>query len=784
MVCTCTGTHGGYDVLIVYASDATEWCQYLRDLFLSTRHVRKHRILSYQLEGDSAISQQELDLFAKSRSIIVLLSVELVQSFYSPPVLQSLQEALWPPHKVVKLYCGVRDCDDYLTFFEDWYQWQELTYDDEPDAYLEAVKKAISEDSGCDSVTDTETEDEKNPVYACRLAMNEEHGSSTSTADHPVVQPDRIRCGVQTTIYIIMKCRLDSKVKTEVEFSPENASSVCVLAEMENEYTISVEAPNLTSGTVPLKIYSGDLMVGETSVTYHTDMEEISSLLANAANPVQFMCQAFKIVPYSIEALDKLLTESLKKNIPASGLHLFGINQLEENDMMTNQRDEELPTLLHFSARYGLKNLTALLLTCPGALQAYSVANKYGHYPNTIAEKHGFKDLRQFIDEYVETADMLKSHIKEELMQGEEDESVYESMAHLSTDLLMKCSLNPGSDEELYESMAGFVPGAPEDLCMYNHCDILGLEASANLDPVFSEVARCFVYKVYSVLGGSMDVPDSEEGVYQRCGEDLYYSVEQDPFPQEMASRPPVPVPRPESSSPQPDNELYISKSECHKFSDGFTVVLFSETIVRPVRDLSQSSIYDPFAGMKTPGQRQLITLQEQVKMGILNVDEAVLHFKEWQLNQKKRSESFRFQQENLKRLRDSITRRQMEKQKSGKSTDLEITVPIRHSHNTLGKPECGIYEYTPRKNVFPPKKEIKRGDWKTESTSSTTSSASNRSSTRSILSVSSGMEGDSEDNEVSEASRSRSPVAHQAERLPLPLPERPPRVPPRGASR
>uniref|UniRef100_A0A8B9ZHP5 Phosphoinositide 3-kinase adapter protein 1 n=1 Tax=Anas platyrhynchos TaxID=8839 RepID=A0A8B9ZHP5_ANAPL len=762
MVCTCTGTHGGYDVLIVYASDATEWCQYLRDLFLSTRHIRKHRILSYQLEGDSAISQQELDLFVKSRSIIVLLSVELVQSFYYPPVLQSLQEALWPPHKVVKLYCGVTDCDDYLTFFEDWYQWQELTYDDEPDAYLEAVKKAISEDSGCDSVTDTETEDEKNPVYSCSLAMNEEHGSSTSTVDHPVVQPDRIRCGVQTTIYIIMKCRLDSKVKTEVEFSPENASSVCVLAEMENEYTISVEAPNLTSGTVPLKIYSGDLMVGETSVTYHTDMEEISSLLANAANPVQFMCQAFKIVPYSIEALDKLLTESLKKNIPASGLHLFGINQLEENDMMTNQRDEELPTLLHFSARYGLKNLTALLLTCPGALQAYSVANKYGHYPNTIAEKHGFKDLRQFIDEYVETADMLKSHIKEELMQGEEDESVYESMAHLSTDLLMKCSLNPGSDEELYESMAGFVPGAPEDLyveMLQSKPDTPTARDEISLNTKDSMLRKFLEGETYL---------EREENIYQRCGEDLYYSVEQDPFPQEMASRPPVPVPRPESSSPQPDNELYISKSECHKFSDVFTVVLFSETIVRPVRDLSQSSIYDPFAGMKTPGQRQLITLQEQ----------------EWQLNQKKRSESFRFQQENLKRLRDSITRRQMEKQKSGKSTDLEITVPIRHSHNTLGKPECGIYEYTPRKNVFPPKKEIKRGDWKTESTSSTTSSASNRSSTRSILSVSSGMEGDSEDNEVSEASRSRSPLAHQAERLPLPLPERPPRVPPRGASR
>lgn len=70
-------------------------------------------------------------------------------------------------------------------------------------------------------------------------------------------------------------------------------------------------------------------------------------------------------------------------------------------DLFSDQRDEELPTLLHFAAKYGLKNLTALLLTCPGALQAYSVANKHGHYPNTIAEKHGFRDLRQFIDEYV-----------------------------------------------------------------------------------------------------------------------------------------------------------------------------------------------------------------------------------------------------------------------------------------------------------------------------------------------------------------------------------------------
>lgn len=221
-----------------------------------------------------------------------------------------------------------------------------------------------------------------------------------------------------------------------------------------------------------------------------------------------------------------------------------------------------------------------------------------------------------------------------------------------------------------------------------------------------------------------------------------------------------------------------------------FYLPFFPEPLVRPWRDRPPSSIYDPFAGMKTPGQRQLITLQEQVKLGIVNVDEAVLHFKEWQLNQKKRSESFRFQQENLKRLRESITRRRKEKPKSGKHTDLEITVPIRHSQHLPEKVEFGVYESGPRKSVLPARTELRRGDWKTDSMSSTASSTSNRSSTRSLLSVSSGMEGDNEDNEIPEITRSRGPGPTQVDGAPPVVTgtpvgtlERPPRVPPRAAS-
>lgn len=35
---------------------------------------------------------------------------------------------------------------------------------------------------------------------------------------------------------------------------------------------------------------------------------------------------------------------------------------------------------------------------------------------------------------------------------------------------------------------------------------------------------------------------------------------------------------------------------------------------------------------------------------------------------------------------------------------------------------EFGVYESGPRKSVFPPRTELRRGDWKTDSTSSTTS--------------------------------------------------------------
>ncbi|XP_069836583.1 phosphoinositide 3-kinase adapter protein 1 isoform X2 [Dendropsophus ebraccatus] len=764
-------SRGICDLLILHGHDACPWCEYFFRLFATNHQVQHLAIESYELHEDSPLTKKSMKAFQTCRCILIILSEDLEKTFNNPEVLESLRKVLKSPKKVIVLFCMVMDNEDFTFLFEDWPKWKILSSEDDSDLYISTVMETISEDSGCGSVSDTDAESDK------------EHLSVPAvTGNLLTIQPDRIRCGVKTAIYLIFKCKLDSRIKNEVYFSPMNGPSIRLPATLENEYMLSIDAPDLPSGLVFLKVFSGDLVLCEAKISYFTDMEEISTLLDCASNPIEFMCQAFKIMPYDRDALDKMLTESLKSNIPASGLHLFGINQIEEENFSANQRDEELPTLLHFSAKYGLKKLTALLLTCPGALQAYSVANKNGDFPNNIAEKYGYMDLRQFIDEYVETSDMLRSHFKEELMHDNEDESIYEPMAKLSADLLMKCTMQP--DMDIYLPMKG--RESPEDN-EETYADMIQLKDQNLLFESESSIEKDSALR--RILEGSSmanyeDVDYSEgdgEGLYDTCVEDSYYDKVGEGMSQsEVATRrPPVPFPRPDQL---PDTAPYIAQFFTKPTMNENVYVESSKPSKADAslrRDRQQSSVYDPFVGMKTPGQRELITLQERVKLGMITVDDAVLEFKEWKLNQKKRSDSFRYQQENLKKLRDSINRRRNENKKTKGSSDLEITKPIRRGQNLEMKPELGIYEST--SCLLPPKRDIKRGNWKTDSTSSTASSASNRSSTRSSLSMSSGMEGDNEDNEVSEHPQQPKPRNSLPEETP---PPRPPRMQPRNTRR
>ncbi|XP_038639205.1 phosphoinositide 3-kinase adapter protein 1 [Scyliorhinus canicula] len=750
------------NVVIFYAEDAKEWSAYLVSLLASASHFD---VVPHTVNESTSFTSRDFSQFRKCKCHLVLLSPQFLELAVLPALEHGLQRILVPAHKVVMFLCAVTETEDLRTLFREWKKWKRVSCDDDPDVFVTAVGEAISEsfsrDSGCET-TGSEPQAEPQAKVRSNVTKSPVESPSQPPRDHQEklvkVLPDRIQCGVPQQIFVILKVKLDTKVKSEIDFA-FGGKAVRVPTTFINEYTLSVQAPDMPSGLVALTVYSGDLKVCSATLIYYTDMEEIENLLKNTINPVEFMCQAFHIIPYNRDTLDKLLTESLRRNMPVNGLHIFGINQLEEADLSTSE-------CLLLKRIYGPR----------GQLDSAIHLNRHGYFSQ-------------------ETADMLKTHLKEELcgnVEGEEDEDLYESMAIVTKDILMKCTLNPGCDEDIYESMMEMLPPKGRmDSTYESMSKITGMAHAAEQapDPYTSttdNMLRKFLQGINDISVACDDPHEAEE-------EDVYDTVNDDEYAQEISSRPPLPVPRHHAAPNVDDMKPYISKVFCSQEKTRAENLYITALHTAPSRlscpeipprskqllSRVPSSDYDPFAGMKTPGQRQLITLQEQVKLEMITVDEALLQFKEWQLNQKRRSESFRFQQENLKKLRDSITRRQNIKGKTGKHQDLEITLPARPNDMPEGT-EYGVYEDNPR--FIPPcplREGIQRGMWKTGSTSSTASSISSRSSARSVLSLSSGAEGDNEDAEPADCGSLRRPVNRQR---PPSLP--PPRIPPRTPAR
>uniref|UniRef100_A0A667YE98 Phosphoinositide-3-kinase adaptor protein 1 n=1 Tax=Myripristis murdjan TaxID=586833 RepID=A0A667YE98_9TELE len=638
----------------------------------SSHKFPKRSILLYAVGLADQLHGYNFEYFHSSKCIVLLLTGAFLDILGDPELRDALQRLLHPPHRVVVLLCGLSEDDVQPGIFEHWTSWRKVYADDEPAVYIATILESIAETDAdsqilpatsaddpvseeTESVGETETALQHNENESTESSTGEEMRSATHLACL-TVQPNRVLCG---TIFIIFTQKLDSQSALEVEFSCKNVDAKQVPATLENEYTVSVAAPDMPAGVVSLTMHIDQFCVGLKPVKYYTNMGEVNWYLENATDPMEFVCQAFNITSNKTESLDDMLTDSIKSKTPASGLQLFGIKQIEEDNMAAYQRDEELPTLLHFAAKYGLKKLTTVLLQCPGALQAYSVMNKYGDYPNTLAERSGFSDLRQFMDDFVETADMLKSHIQDSI-SPEEGGEVYEMMSATSQDIMMKYST---CTEDIYESMLAMLcpvakPEPGPDHGNKEHLKIEEGEEYGQDDP-------------------EKHLDEEEEDPYNLLPEDIYDTVDKSlTYAPEIFNRPPAPIPRPQVSEPT-EPKTYISRA-------------FSKL---SVPHLATSPVYDPYGGMKTPGQRQLIALQERVKVGAISVDEAVQEFKAWQFDHERRANSLRYQQENLRKLRESITRRHKIREKSGK----EI------GRMTL---ECAVYEPAPRvvapqNNVF-----------------------------------------------------------------------------------
>ncbi|KFV88794.1 B-cell scaffold protein with ankyrin repeats, partial [Struthio camelus australis] len=376
------------DILMIYEQEAEEWALYLKTLF---KHiVNEEGILLYSLESSSI---KHLELFSLScyKCKVLILSCGLLESLNQKRS-YFLEQVLKPPNNVVILLCGVENSDilyDVLTLEKGS---KEISTDQEPEEYLSIVTGIIQ--SGYQNNTNVNLSSIRGASEETDLCLETGVVSETLETNRrsALVLPARISCENPGEIFILLKDEVDDET-LEIEFIADDQRIRTQPAPW-NQKVKYMKALDFPPGPVYVNVYCGGVIKATAQIEYYTALEEIENVLKKVADPIAFACQVC-----SAEKMDNVLTLLLKSKMSASEFSTF--QSEEEHHQQANSHLEELPTLLHCAAKFGLKNLAALLLRCPKAIQACNITNKDGDDPAGIAGKHGHKEVQKLIRDFL-----------------------------------------------------------------------------------------------------------------------------------------------------------------------------------------------------------------------------------------------------------------------------------------------------------------------------------------------------------------------------------------------
>uniref|UniRef100_A0A663MTQ4 B cell scaffold protein with ankyrin repeats 1 n=1 Tax=Athene cunicularia TaxID=194338 RepID=A0A663MTQ4_ATHCN len=396
-----------------------------------------------------------------------------------------------------------------------------------------------------------------------------------------LVLPGRISCENPGEIFILLKDEIDDET-LEIEFIADN-QRIRTQPSSWNKNVKYMKALDFPAGLVYVNVYCGGDIKATAQIEYYTSLEEIEHIFKKVADPITLKFS-------SVEKLDNVLTLLLKSKISA---YEFSPFQSEEDHL------EEFPTLLHCAARFGLRKLATLLLNCPEAMRACKITNKYGDDPASIAEKHGHRDLRKLIRELSVSPYGFFSMSK---VEQDRPRCRPELIMHRTRKNSQRKFVENRIERECGDGLITACYRQDQDTC----------EGDGEEEHLYT----------FAKL---------DESVY-----DFILAEEEEEKRKERRSfimnRPPAPAPRPICSLVREENTPYI-------------VQVFQQKATR-VPNENNRTYSPPDTGTDSSvkhnisaEQEELIHLQEQVKKGIISVDEALDRFKQWQ-NEKQRLQS------------------------------------------------------------------------------------------------------------------------------------------------
>ncbi|XP_062849624.1 B-cell scaffold protein with ankyrin repeats-like [Trichomycterus rosablanca] len=560
------------ELLIIFETEAKQWASYMQSVLAGS--VPETGICCYDIATVTG-RQDNFQQLSHYRCKLLILSRGMLEDLCQLRR-YFLACVLRPESCVVVLLCGVESIEPLLELVPlKGDECLQISSEQDAQEYRSAVLDIICRGGQTSAGGMRESQ---------RLKLERKQSAGpASTKSQIMILPSRVPCESPGEVYLLLREAMTSK-NLEVEFSGVK-KKVRVKPVNWNETTLSVTAADFPAGSVVVTLYCGGVIKGTACLHYYTAMGEISRLLKQAADPVNFMLQAFQVS--STEKLDHILASSMMKKMPTGGFQALQHDQ----SLAAVSSSDDIPTLLHFAAQHGLKDLASILLQCPGAQQALRSPNRLGHTPLARAHAHGHSQLHTLLQE---------SLAKNSGEGPDDDTSIYELMGrtgNLKVTDSHKESCTWASNEELEEDEE---------------------------DPYFHVETNNEEYDTISTPSCS----------------DL------------IANRPPAPAPRPKSLPTKEKTVPFICQVFQKKMPQGDSDTLYSLSSKQTRGRDSISSTYDTFMPTHAPGLDNLIDLQKQVKDGVISMDEALERFSDWQRVQRGLDT---FQQEKLRQLRATL---------------------------------------------------------------------------------------------------------------------------------
>ncbi|XP_034757293.1 B-cell scaffold protein with ankyrin repeats-like [Etheostoma cragini] len=399
------------ELLIIYESEAEQWATYLHSVF--TGPISEDGICCYDIASVSSRQDDFLRL-AHYTCKLLILSKGMLEGLCQKRRF-FLARVLRPAAQVVVLLCGVDSLTPLLELVPlNGDECLKVSSEQDAHEYLSTVTDVVRKGATA-SAANVDTFTRKLSGSEQKVERLQSAGAHRVTSSIVVV-PSRVPCGSSTEVFILLKNE-SAGSDAELEFTGENQTlrlkPVCW-----NERILCVNAPDFPAGYVRVTVYSDGVPLIKTQLQYYSNMEEITCLLAKAADPVDFMCQALQ--ESSVEKLDQKLSSMLLEGMPTGGFWGLQCENTPEREL----RHADAPSLLHFAARYGFQSVCSLLLQCPGAQRALHTANRHGLTPTQVAQSHGHTELYALLKETLNTFNSGKDN---------SDASVYEMMCAAGT---------------------------------------------------------------------------------------------------------------------------------------------------------------------------------------------------------------------------------------------------------------------------------------------------------------------------------------------------------------